>query len=167
MHNTASNYLPKNMVDEINSVVYDTNEYTVVPDSEYLVMIESATYKKTKSGDGELIELKTKIAEGAYKGVMLNGFLNIVSANKTAQDIGRGNLQKIAKCAGLDAVPADLNRLLRKIVRIKSKTSSYNDKMSSSIQNYYSTMGDSGRISAPQQEAANTPAIDGDDVPWM
>jgi len=93
-------------------------EYKPVPDGWYDVLCENAETKKNKNGQGEHISATFVIVSEEYKGRKVFVNWNTVNPNETAQKIGRGELARFCKAAGLES-PKDESDLVDLMVRVK------------------------------------------------
>ena len=73
-----------------------------LPPGDYNAMITDSQMKITKSGTGEYLELTIQIIDGAHSGRRLWERLNIVNANKTAEEIARSQLNGIKLACNID-----------------------------------------------------------------
>lgn len=73
-----------------------------LPPGDYNAMITDSQMKVTKSGTGEYLELTIQIIDGAHSGRRLWERLNVFNANKTAEEIGRSQLNGIKQACGVE-----------------------------------------------------------------
>lgn len=73
-----------------------------LPPGDYNAMITDSQMKITKAGTGEYLELTIQIIDGAHSGRRLWERLNVVNANKTAEEIARSQLNGIKLACNID-----------------------------------------------------------------
>lgn len=81
-----------------------TNEkeqtFEPVKPGSYLMQVDDAEVKETKSGTGEYVSVKFLIREGEYEGRTIYHMFNIKNDNPKAVEIGLGQLKTFMKCSG-------------------------------------------------------------------
>ena len=75
------------------------NSFGVIPEGLYSVVSEEAKVKSTKSGTGEYINVKFRVAEGEHEGKFLYTMFNTKNDNPKAVEIGLGQLKTFLKVA--------------------------------------------------------------------
>lgn len=95
------------------STVGDQEEFTVVPEGDYPMIITASEMKATKNGAGEFLQLVLEIIDGPYKGSRVFDRLNLNNPNPTAVDIAQRALGAICKAVGV-IKPADSAELHNK-----------------------------------------------------
>ena len=78
-----------------------TQEYTPLPNGQYVAVISESEVKPTKKGDGKLLELTLVIVEGEYANRKVWTRLNLVNRNPDAQRIANAHLSAICRAAGV------------------------------------------------------------------
>lgn len=73
-----------------------------LPPGDYNAMITDSQMKITKAGTGEYLELTVQIIDGAHSGRRLWERLNVVNANKVAEEIARSQLNGIKLACNID-----------------------------------------------------------------
>ena len=73
-----------------------------LPPGDYNAIITDSQMKITKAGTGEYLELTIQIIDGAHSGRRLWERLNVVNANKTAEEIARSQLNGIKLACNVD-----------------------------------------------------------------
>lgn len=71
-----------------------------IPTGEYKAVIVDSETKKTKSGDGEYLELQHQIVGGDFAGRRVFSRLNLVNRNQKAVEIARADLAQIRNATG-------------------------------------------------------------------
>lgn len=107
------------------------SSFELIPEGQYLVKVEDAEVKDTKSGTGQYINVKFKVCGGKHDGKVLFHMFNIKNDNAKAVEIGLGQLKMFFKCAGktefqLQTV-SDLCGMIASAL-VKHKSDSYGDK---------------------------------------
>jgi hypothetical protein len=69
---------------------------------DYNAMITDSQMKTTKAGTGEYLELTMQIIDGAHSGRRIWERLNVVNANKIAEEIARSQLNGIKAACNID-----------------------------------------------------------------
>jgi hypothetical protein len=72
----------------------------ILPQGEYVVIVESAEVKSTKNGTGEYINAKLSVDGGHYHGKHIYHMFNIKNDSVQAVEIGLSQLKSLMKCAG-------------------------------------------------------------------
>lgn len=155
-----------------NANQIDPNEpQQAVPAGTYLAIIEKSEKKKTKSGNGEMLELKFKIQDGQHKGRTVTERLNLWNQNETARAIAWGDMSAICRAVGV-MQPNDSNDLHNIPLEIIVGVTNPDEKgrMYNEINGYQKR----GASAAPAQSSAQTPAPNnqpaqtpGDKPSWM
>jgi len=73
-----------------------------LPPGDYNAIITDSQMKITKAGTGEYLELTIQVIDGAHSGRRLWERLNVVNANKTAEEIARSQLNGIKLACNVD-----------------------------------------------------------------
>jgi len=73
-----------------------------LPPGDYNAMISNSEMKTTKAGTGEYLELTIQIIDGAHSGRRIWERLNVVNANKVAEEIARSQLNGIKAACNID-----------------------------------------------------------------
>lgn len=106
------------------------DEFTPLPDGEYLAQIVESEMKATKSGNGEMLKLTWQVMAGPLEGRKFWDQLNIRNPNEIAQRIALQSMKKICEAAGVGAI-TDSEELHEKPIYVKLKVKSdpnYGDK---------------------------------------
>ncbi len=86
---------------DARTVAPDTGVQEALPAGWYNVMIDQSEIKPTKANDGNYLELRFKVLDGAHVGKSVFGRLNLRNANPTAQEIGYKQLSAVAHAVGV------------------------------------------------------------------
>lgn len=114
------------------SNVEEQKGFEVVPQGDYLVIVDDAQVKDTKSGTGAYINVKFLITEGEYKNRAIFNMFNIKNDNQQAVKIGLEQLKAFLKISGYKTPESiesvtDLIGLTATAV-VKNKKDDYGDK---------------------------------------
>lgn len=150
----ASNHAPREAMD-------------VLPDGEYLAIIEASEWKKTKKGDGTFLELTLQVVDGACKGRKVWDRLNLDNPNAVAVEIAQGTLSAICHATGVLKV-SDSAQLhsVPMLVRVKVKAGENGPQ--NEIKGYKKLGGGASVVGAvgPVAGATTAPAAPAV-APWM
>lgn len=80
------------------------DEYSLIPDGDYLVQIIESDVEPTKSGTGTMLKLVFEIMDGPCAKRRVWERLNIVNSNATAQGIAQRALAELVQAVGLTAI---------------------------------------------------------------
>jgi hypothetical protein len=106
-------------------------ESELLEPGEYVVVAEDAEIKSTKSGDGEYINVRFKVAEGPRAGKVVYQMFNIKNPNAKAVTIGMQQLKSFMLAAGFDSfVIKNVTDLCgaKAIAKVKTKIDEYGEK---------------------------------------
>ena len=76
-------------------------EFTPLPAGKYQVVISASDIKRTKKGDGSLLELTFTVIEGEYANRKAWARLNIHNPSADAQRIGKSQLSAVCRAVGV------------------------------------------------------------------
>lgn len=107
-----------------NAADVEPNEgFTPLPAGEYQAIITESEMKATKDGQGQYLQLKLQILNGAHQNRTLFDRLNLVNKNDVAVQIAKGTLSSICRAVNV-LTPNDSSELHNKpltiIVKIKN-----------------------------------------------
>jgi hypothetical protein len=138
--------------------VEPADNFDPVPPGKYTAVIVDSQIKPTKSGDGNLLELKFEIIEGEYKGRFVWSRLCLENKNELTVKIAKSQLADICRAVGV-MTPADSAQLhnLPMQITVKVRKRSDTDEATNEIRKY------SKRETAPVQ---NTPTAAKGIAPW-
>lgn len=83
---------------DLSTVKMPSNE--PLQDGTYMVQVESAEVKETKSKDGKYINLWFKVIDGEDKGRKVSAMFNIENKSTQAEEIGQQQLKSLLISAG-------------------------------------------------------------------
>ncbi len=81
--------------------VPDQQEFTALPEGQYVAIATASEMKPTKSGTGEYLQITFEVLDGPQKGRKLWARLNLKNPNQTAVDIAQRELGAICKAVGV------------------------------------------------------------------
>lgn len=99
-----------------------TNTFDSLPAGDYVVMITDSQEKRTKSGDGEYLELTLEVQSGDFRGRRIWDRLNLENPNPKAVQIAQRQLSQLCHAVGVLQVREWQqlhNRQLVAIVRVR------------------------------------------------
>ena len=144
--------------------MYDQNDkpnddFSPIPEGEYLAKIITSETKETKNRDGKFLELCLEICDGEHTGRKLFDRLNLQNKNEVAVKIARGTLAQIREATGINA-PRDSCELhgIPMNIKVVCKKSTYNgeERMQNEIKKYTRR----GAAPVAQQGAASEGGVD-------
>jgi hypothetical protein len=107
---------------------FDTTNVTAsgIQDGQHICDIVSAEMRTTKSGEGKYLNLKWQVVGGSSFYQMYN----TVNPNKTAENIGLGDIARIQAACGMAKGTGSASDFVGKrlLVTIKNKSDNYGDK---------------------------------------
>ena len=107
---------------DLTSVSLD-NEYEVIPEGEYNVVVIDSEIRQNKTKDGEYINVKMEILEGPYKGRYIFTSFNIKNKTAKAVEIGFKKLKSLlvhSKASDVNKITSP-NDLLNLTVGVKTR----------------------------------------------
>ena len=99
------------------TTVPEQQEFTALPEGDYIAIITSSEEKPTKAGTGSYLQLVFEVLEGQMKGRKVWDRLNLKNPNATAVDIAQRALGAICRAVGVPR-PQDSSELHNKPMRI-------------------------------------------------
>lgn len=83
------------------SQVPEQQEFSALPEGQYVVIATASEMKPTKSGNGQFLQFTFEVLDGPQKGRKLWARLNLVNPNQTAVDIAQRELGAICRAIGV------------------------------------------------------------------
>lgn len=83
------------------SQVPEQEDFSALPEGQYVVIATASEMKPTKNGNGEYLQFVFEVIDGQYKGRKLWARLNLKNQNQTAVDIAQRELAAICKAVGI------------------------------------------------------------------
>jgi hypothetical protein len=87
--------------------IEDANDYSELPDGEYLVIITESDFFETKSGEGRYLKLTMQVIQDEYENRLMWLNLNLDNQNATAVKIAEQQLKQIAEAVGIKGLLKD------------------------------------------------------------
>lgn len=141
------------------SQVPEQQEFSALPEGQYVVIATASEMKPTKSGTGQFLQFTFEVLDGPQKGRKLWARLNLVNPNQTAVDIAQRELGAI--CRAVNVIkPSDSAELHNKPMLITVAVEIDDRKRESNIIKKYEPV--SAGAGAP---AAAAPTSSGG-APW-
>ena len=153
----------------VNPNEVESDGYDLLPQDEYVAIIEESDYKANSNNSGKMLKLTYQIIEGNFKGQKLWENLNLEHPSAQAVEISRKALNSILLAVGIDGLKdsAQLHNIPMTIkVGVKGKeTDTYG------IQNVIKkhTKYVAGQTVAPIQQAPTPVSVGSETVakqPW-
>jgi len=130
------------------SQVPEQQEFSALPEGQYVVIATASEMKPTKSGNGEFLQFTFEVLEGPYKGRKLWARLNLVNQNKTAVDIAHRELAAICRAVGV-IKPIDSSELHNKPMLITVGVEIDDRRRESNTIKKYEAIAPGASVSAP------------------
>lgn len=135
------------------SLVPEQQEFSALPEGQYVAIATASEMKPTKRGDGQLLQFTFEVLDGPCKGRKLWARLNLVNPNQTAVDIAQRELGAICRAAGVIR-PSDSAELHNRPLLITVSVEKDDRNREQNVIRKYETANTSG--AAPVQPAAPT-----------
>ena len=135
-------------------------EFTILPEGIYQLMLESAEWKNTNRGDGKYLALKwTVLAPEEFNGAIVFDNLNLDNPHEKAVIVAKRRLKSIEDYSGReffseDDMPGSV--VNAKIVQEEFKGRDGSDKLSNRIKTYREN--DSGAVRIEEEPSTPAPA---------
>lgn len=149
------------------SQVPEQQEFSALPEGQYVVIATASEMKPTKSGTGAYLQFTFEVLDGPCKGRKLWARLNLQNPNQTAVDIAQRELGAICRAVGV-IKPNDSSELHNRPLMVTVGVEVDDKKRETNIIKKYEAV--SGGAAAapiatarPAAPAAAAPAA----APWM
>ena len=83
------------------STVPEQQEFTALPEGQYVMIATSSEWKPTKSGTGKYLQFVYEVLDGPFKGRKIWARLNLQNQNQTAVDIAQRELAALCRAVGV------------------------------------------------------------------
>lgn len=83
------------------SAVPEQQEFSALPEGQYVVIATASEMKPTKAGTGEFLQFTFEVLDGPMKGRKVWARLNLRNPNQTAMDIAQRELGAICRAVGV------------------------------------------------------------------
>ena len=106
------------MTINVNDLPQDEQQGAVIPAGQYVVKIERAQLKDTKSGTGRYISLMLRVQGPTHSNAVVFAMINISNQNQEAERIGKAQLRSIMEAIGLQTI-TDTDQLIGGVMDVK------------------------------------------------
>lgn len=83
------------------SAVPEQQEFSALPEGQYVMIAIGSELKPTKSGNGEYLQFTLEVLDGPFKGRKIWDRMNIRNPNSTAVDIANRQLAAMCRAVGV------------------------------------------------------------------
>lgn len=83
------------------STVPEQQEFSALPEGQYVMIATSSEWKATKAGTGEYLQFVFEVLDGPSKGRKVWARLNLKNPNQTAVDIAQRELGALCRAVGI------------------------------------------------------------------
>lgn len=135
------------------SQVPEQQEFSALPEGQYVVIATASEMKPTKSGNGQFLQFTFEVLDGPQKGRKLWARLNLVNPNQTAVDIAQRELGAICRAVGV-IKPSDSAELHNKPMLITVAVEIDDRKRESNIIKKYEPVTAGAAVTASGAPAA-------------
>lgn len=149
------------------SQVPEQQEFSALPEGQYVVIATASEMKPTKSGTGAYLQFTFEVLDGPCKGRKLWARLNLQNPNQTAVDIAQRELGAICRAVGI-IKPNDSSELHNRPLMVTVGVEVDDKKREGNIIKKYEAVSGGAAAapiptSRPAAPAAAAPAA----APWM
>ena len=130
------------------SQVPEQQEFSALPEGQYVVIATASEMKPTKSGNGQFLQFTFEVLDGPQKGRKLWARLNLVNPNQIAVDIAQRELGAICRAVGV-IKPSDSAELHNKPMLITVAVEIDDRKRENNIIKKYEAVGPGAAAAAP------------------
>lgn len=106
------------MTFNVNDLPQDEQQGGAIPAGQYVVKIERAQLKDTKSGTGRYISLMLRVQGPTHSNAVVFAMVNISNQNQEAERIGKAQLRSIMEAIGLQTI-TDTDQLIGGVMDVK------------------------------------------------
>lgn len=150
------------------SQVPEQQEFTALPEGQYVAIATASEKKDTKAGTGAYLQITFEVLDGPMKGRRLWARLNLWNPNQTAVDIAQRELGALCRAVGV-IKPNDSAELHNKPVLLTVSVEVDDRKRESNSIKKYEPVG-GAQQAAPQAsfvQPATAPAAASAPPPWQ
>lgn len=149
------------------SQVPEQQEFSALPEGQYVVIATASEMKPTKSGTGSYLQFTFEVLDGPCKGRKVWARLNLQNPNQTAVDIAQRELGAICRAVGV-IKPMDSSELHNRPLMITVGVEVDDKKREGNIiKKYEGVSGGQAAAAAAPRPAAPAPAAAPAVAPWM
>lgn len=145
------------------SQVPEQQEFSALPEGQYVVIATASEEKVTKAGTGKYLQITFEVLDGQFKGRKLWARLNLWNPNQTAKDIAQRELGAICRAVGVIR-PNDSAELHNKPMTITVKVELDDRQRQNNAITKYEAL--SGGAPVPMAAAAQAAPAAGGAMPW-
>lgn len=95
------------------SQVPEQQEFSALPEGQYVVIATASEKRPTKRGDGAYLQVTFEVVDGPNKGRKLWARINLWNPSQTAKDIAQRELAALCRSVGI-MIPGDSSNLHNK-----------------------------------------------------
>lgn len=127
------------------------SEFEALPEGEYRCCIVESEKKSTKSGTGELLQVKLQVLDGPHKNRTLFDRFNLWNQSEKARAIAQQQFAAVCKAVNV-LTPSDSAQLHLKPLMVRLKVTEYDGRERNEVKGYKAC------LPAAQQQPAKTEA---------
>jgi len=147
------------------SQVPEQQEFSALPEGQYVVIATASEMKPTKNGNGQFLQFTFEVVDGPMKGRKVWSRLNLVNQNETAVDIAKRELGAICRAVGI-IKPSDSAELHNKPILVTVAVEVDDRKRENNTIKKYEPVGGGVASGGFAPAAAPAPAAAGAAPPW-
>lgn len=145
------------------SQVPEKQEFSALPEGQYVVIATASEMKPTKNGNGQYLQFSFEVLDGPQKGRKLWARMNLVNQNQTAVDIAQRELGALCRAVGV-IKPNDSAELHNKPLLATVGVEVDDRKRESNVIKKYEPIG--GTVGMQQAQAQFQNAAGSAPAPW-
>jgi len=153
------------------STIPEQQEFTALPEGDYVAIATHSEMKPTKSGTGQYLQFTYEVLDGAHKGRKIFDRMNLVNPNQTAVEIAQRALASLCKAVGV-MKPNDSAELHNKPFMVSLAVEVDDRKREGNVVKKYSQIGGmqpqhpAAAAASPAAAPWSAPAAAGAAPPW-
>jgi len=133
------------------------SDYDALPAGEYRAVIVESERKPTKSGGGDLLNVKFQVIDGQYKNRTVFDRFNLWNASEKAKLIAQQQFKKVCEAVNVMS-PKDSSELHMKPLMIKLAVTEYEGKERNEVKGYKAALSVASSAPAEKTATAGKPA---------
>jgi len=133
------------------------SDYDALPAGEYRAVIVESERKPTKSGGGDLLNVKFQVIDGQYKNRTVFDRFNLWNASEKAKLIAQQQFKKVCEAVNVMS-PKDSSELHMKPLMIKLAVKEYDGKEQNEVKGYKAALSVASSAPAEKTATAGKPA---------
>ena len=103
-------------INEKLSDIPDAQEYSLLPDGDYVCQIADALPKTTKNGLGKYLSVKYRVEKGPLENRTISQNINFKNESKQCENIGKSQLKQLTLACCLPEIPASSDQFIARSV---------------------------------------------------